>query len=117
MSMSVKSVCELPENGNGNGNGHGSLESLLEELETDPRVVELLSGVPVIREPCRYPGAGCRVRTAWGAQASTRHPPQCQETNSGSDRESRSRMEMVSGGLSQRRSLFSSIGPCLKVYS
>lgn len=50
MSMLDKSVRELPENGNGKGNGHGSLESLLEELETDPRIAELLSGVPVIRE-------------------------------------------------------------------
>jgi hypothetical protein len=62
MSMSVKSVCELPENGIGNGNGHGSLESLLEELETDPRVAELLSGVPIVREPGRH--AEARVSVA-----------------------------------------------------
>src|SRR5712691_3009333 len=61
MSMLDKSVSELPGNCNGNGNGHGSLESLLEELETDPRVAELLSGVPVIREPCRHAGAGVLV--------------------------------------------------------
>lgn len=51
MSMLDKSVREHRGNGNGNGYGHGSFESLLEELETDPRVAELLSGVPVIREP------------------------------------------------------------------
>ncbi len=54
MSMLDKSVGELPANGNGKGNGHGSLESLLEELETDPRVAELLSAVPIIREPGGY---------------------------------------------------------------
>ncbi len=59
--MLDKSVRELPGNGNGKGNGHGSLESLLEELETDPRVAELLSGVPVIREPGRHAGAGVSV--------------------------------------------------------
>ena len=57
MSMLDNGVRDLPGNGNGKGNGHGSLESLLEELETDPRVAELLSGVPVIREPGRYAGA------------------------------------------------------------
>ena len=57
MSMLDRSARELPRN----GNGHGSLESLLEELETDPRVAELLSGVPVIREPGRYSGAGVSV--------------------------------------------------------
>ena len=41
MSMLDKAIRELPGNGNGKGNGHGSLESLLEELETDPRVAEL----------------------------------------------------------------------------
>jgi hypothetical protein len=53
MSMLDQSVRELPGNGNAKGSGHGSLESLLEELETDPRVAELLSGVPVIRGPGR----------------------------------------------------------------
>ena len=61
MSMLDNSVRELPGNGNGKGNGHSSLESLLEELETDPRVAELLSGVPVIREPGRHAGAGVMV--------------------------------------------------------
>src|SRR5260370_41113459 len=62
MSMLDQSVRELPGNGNVNGNGHSSLESLLEELETDPRVTELMSGVPVVREPGRY--AGARVSVA-----------------------------------------------------
>jgi hypothetical protein len=61
MSMLDKSVRELPGSGNGNSNGHGSLESLLEELETDPRVAELLEGVPAIREPSRHAGAGGSV--------------------------------------------------------
>src|SRR6266849_4997551 len=61
MSMLDNGVRELPGNGNGKGNGHGSLESLLQELETDPRVAELLSGVPVIREPGRHAGAGVMV--------------------------------------------------------
>jgi hypothetical protein len=60
--MLDKSVSELPGKCNGNGSGHGSLERLLEELETDPRVAELLSGVPVIREPGRH--AGARVSVA-----------------------------------------------------
>src|ERR1700687_5219473 len=61
MSMLDDGVRDLPGNGNGSGNGHGSLESLLEELETDPRVAELLSGVPVIREPGRHAGASVMV--------------------------------------------------------
>jgi hypothetical protein len=61
MSMLDKSVRELPGNGNVNGIDHGSLESLLDELETDDRVSELLSGVPVIREPGRHSGAGVLV--------------------------------------------------------
>src|SRR5947199_10679928 len=61
MSMLGKSVHELPGSGNGKGNGDNSLESLLEELETDPRVAELLSGVPVVREPVRHAGASVSV--------------------------------------------------------
>jgi len=61
MSMLDNGVRELPGNGNGKDNGHGSLESLLEELETDPRIAELLSGVPVIRESGRCVGAGVSV--------------------------------------------------------
>ena len=61
MSMLDRTVRELPGNGNGKGNGHGSLENLLDELETDPRVAELLGGVPVIREPGRNAGAGVSV--------------------------------------------------------
>src|SRR5438477_6730290 len=61
MSMLSKSVHELPENGIGKSNGHIPLESLLEELETDPRVAELLSGIPVVREPIRHAGASVSV--------------------------------------------------------
>ena len=64
MSMLDKSVRERPDNGNGNGNGHGSLESFLEELETDPRVAQLLSGVPIIREPGGYAGASVADRAS-----------------------------------------------------
>src|SRR5437879_3412980 len=61
MSMLGKSVQELPGNGAAKSNGHVPLESLLEELETDPRIAELLSGVPVIREPDPYAGASVSV--------------------------------------------------------
>jgi len=54
MSMLGKSVHELQGDGTEKSNGHVPLESLLEELETDPRVAELLSGVPVVREPVRH---------------------------------------------------------------
>ena len=58
MSMLDNGVRKLPGNGNGKGTGHGSLESLLDELETDPRVAELLGGVPIIREPGGHARAG-----------------------------------------------------------
>src|SRR6184192_3804160 len=74
MSMLGKSVHELPGNGVGKSNGHVPLESLLEELETDPRVAELLSGVPVIREPGRHVGAGVLVADRASGEATERIP-------------------------------------------
>ena len=74
MSMLDQSVRELPENGNGMGNGHGSLESLLEELETDARVAELLSGVPVIREPGGYAEAGVSVADRFSDERTEKIP-------------------------------------------
>ncbi len=61
MSMLDNGVRELPGNGNGNARGPHSLESLLDELETDPRVAELLGGAPFIREPGRNAGAAVLV--------------------------------------------------------
>src|SRR5438105_741939 len=61
MSMLGKSVHEVPGNGTGKSNSHVHLESLLEELETNPRVAELQSGVPVVREPSRHAGASVSV--------------------------------------------------------
>ena len=61
MSMLDNGVRKLPGNGNGKGTGYGSLESLLDELETDPRVAELLGGVPIIREPGGHARAGASV--------------------------------------------------------
>src|SRR5437763_2386018 len=56
MNLLDRSVRD-PGSGNGKGNGDNSLDSLLEELETNPRVAELLSGFPVVRELVLHAGA------------------------------------------------------------
>src|SRR6266446_4339398 len=73
MSMLDRSVRD-PGSGNGKGNGDNSLESLLEELETDPRVAELLSGVPVVRELVRHAEASVSVADRVSAERSDKIP-------------------------------------------